>query len=96
MMPRRRRPVRTSERADDKLLEVVDRGKDLGGPSGNLGTKLRQCRAGRPALDEHSAEGCLELANLHGEGRLADADCFGGSPEMTRRRQGVQIAKLPQ
>ena len=57
---------------------------------------LRQSDVAGPPLDQFDAEPLLEIANLHGQGRLGDRAGFRCPSEMPVLGQGIEIAKLPQ
>ena len=76
--------------------DVARRGQDALGAPRHLGAGLGERDLARPPLHQLDAEGPLQVADLHRQGRLRDRAGLGGAAEMPVLRQGGEIVQLPQ
>ena len=74
--------------------EIPCLGQDALRPAGDLPPFRCQADAGGTALHQGDAKDRLQLAHLHGQGRLRHGHSFGGTAEMQVAGKRIEIAQL--
>jgi hypothetical protein len=79
-----------------EIDKVARRREHLLGAPRHLDADVGEGRLSRAAFDQFNIELFFEIANLHGERRLADRTGFRRTAEMPMPGESVEISKLSQ